>query len=68
MLDTGFPRADVDNDFLRARRRQFLAALAHRLRGRTRLLVGRKRRSKSCREPAVPMIVSSGIVCSPSCR
>jgi len=33
MLDTGFPRADVDNDFLRARRRQFLAALAHRLRG-----------------------------------
>jgi hypothetical protein len=34
MLDTGFPRADVENDFLRARRRQFLAALAHRLRGR----------------------------------
>jgi hypothetical protein len=33
MLDTGFPRADVDNDFLRARRRQFLAVLAHRLRG-----------------------------------
>jgi hypothetical protein len=33
MLDTGFPRADVENDFLRARRRQFLAALAHRLRG-----------------------------------
>jgi hypothetical protein len=32
-LDTGFPRADVENDFLRARRRQFLAALAHRLRG-----------------------------------
>jgi hypothetical protein len=34
MLDTGFPQADVENDFLRARRRQFLAALAHRLRGR----------------------------------
>ena len=34
MLDTGFPRADAENDFLRARRRQFLAALAHRLRGR----------------------------------
>jgi hypothetical protein len=33
MLDTGFPRADVENDFLRARRRQFLATLAHRLRG-----------------------------------
>src|SRR5215813_7207132 len=33
MPDTGFPRADVENDFLRARRRQFLAALAHRLRG-----------------------------------
>lgn len=33
MLDTGFPRADVENDFLRARRRQFLTALAHRLRG-----------------------------------
>jgi hypothetical protein len=33
MLDTGFPRADVENDFLRARRRQFLAALAHRLHG-----------------------------------
>ena len=32
MLDTGFPRADVENDFLRARRRQFLAALAHRVR------------------------------------
>ena len=32
-LDTGFPRADVENDFLRARRRQLLAALAHRLRG-----------------------------------
>jgi hypothetical protein len=34
MLDTGFPRADVENDFLRARRRQFLARLAHRLRGK----------------------------------
>ena len=34
MLDTGFPRADAENDFLRARRRQFLAALRNRLRGR----------------------------------
>jgi hypothetical protein len=33
MLSTGFPQADVENDFLRARRRQFLAALARRLRG-----------------------------------
>jgi hypothetical protein len=33
MLDTGFPQADVENDFLRARRRQFLATLAHRLSG-----------------------------------
>jgi hypothetical protein len=33
MLDTGFPRADVDNDFLRARRHQVLATLAHRLPG-----------------------------------
>jgi hypothetical protein len=33
MLDTGFPRADAENDFLRARRRQVLAALSHRLRG-----------------------------------
>jgi hypothetical protein len=32
MLDTGFPTADVDNDFLRARRHQVLATLAHRLR------------------------------------
>jgi hypothetical protein len=32
MLDTGFPRADVENDFARARRRQVLATLAHRLR------------------------------------
>jgi hypothetical protein len=30
--DTGFPRADVENDFLRARRRQILARLAQRLR------------------------------------
>ena len=34
MLDTGFPRADAENDFLRARRRQFRAAAARRLRGR----------------------------------
>jgi len=34
MLDTGFPRADAENDFLRARRRHFRAALARRLRGR----------------------------------
>jgi hypothetical protein len=35
MLDTGFPRADVENDFMRARRRQFLATLARHLhRGR----------------------------------
>jgi hypothetical protein len=33
-LGTGFPRADVENDFLRARQRQFLATLANRLRGR----------------------------------
>jgi hypothetical protein len=32
MLDTGFPRADVENDFSRARRRQFLTALARHLR------------------------------------
>ena len=30
--DTGFPRADVENDFQRARRRQVLARLAQRLR------------------------------------
>jgi hypothetical protein len=30
--DTGFPRADVENDFLRARRRQNLSRLAHWLR------------------------------------
>jgi hypothetical protein len=30
--DTGFPRADVENDFLRARRRQVLSRLAQRLR------------------------------------
>jgi hypothetical protein len=29
---TGFPRADVENDFLRARRRQMLSRLAQRLR------------------------------------
>ena len=34
MLDTGFPRADAENDFLRARRHQLLAALTNRLRGR----------------------------------
>jgi hypothetical protein len=34
MLGTGFPRADAENDFLRARRHQFLATLANRLRGR----------------------------------
>jgi hypothetical protein len=34
VLDTGFPRADVENDFQRARRRQFLGTLAYRLRGR----------------------------------
>jgi hypothetical protein len=33
MLDTGFPRADAENDFLRARRRHFRAALTRRLRG-----------------------------------
>ena len=33
MLATGFPQADAENDFLRARRHQFLAALANRLRG-----------------------------------
>lgn len=32
LTDTGFPRSDVENDFLRARRRQALARLAHRLR------------------------------------
>jgi len=31
-FETGFPRADVENDFLRARRRQILSRLAHRLR------------------------------------
>ena len=31
MLDTGFPRADAENDFMRARRRQVLATLAHHL-------------------------------------
>jgi hypothetical protein len=33
MLDTGSPQVDVDSDFLRARRRQVLAALSHWLRG-----------------------------------
>ena len=33
MLDTGFPRADVENEFLRARQRQVLAALGRHLRG-----------------------------------
>jgi hypothetical protein len=33
MLNTGFPRADIDNAFLRARRRQVLAALCRWLRG-----------------------------------
>jgi hypothetical protein len=32
MADTGFPRSDVENDFLRARRRQVLARLGQRLR------------------------------------
>jgi hypothetical protein len=32
MLDTGFPRADAENDFLRARRHQVMAALVRRLR------------------------------------
>jgi hypothetical protein len=36
MLDTGYPQADVENDFLRARRRQSLAALSHWLRGQPR--------------------------------
>jgi hypothetical protein len=31
--DTGFPRADAENDFLRARRRQVLAMVGQRLRG-----------------------------------
>ncbi len=36
MLDTGFPQADVENQFQRARRRQVLETLAGRLRGRPR--------------------------------
>jgi hypothetical protein len=36
MLDTGFPRADAENDFLRARRHHVLATLAHRLRRQPR--------------------------------
>jgi hypothetical protein len=42
LTDTGFPRADVENAFLRVRRRQTLARLAHWLRrepGRTNLLL-----------------------------
>jgi hypothetical protein len=31
MRDTGFPQADVEDDFLRARRRHVLAVLAHHL-------------------------------------
>jgi len=41
LTDTGFPRADVENAFLRMRRRQTLARLAHWLRrepGRTNVL------------------------------
>lgn len=34
--DTGFPRADAEADFLRARRRQLFATLGGRLRGRAR--------------------------------
>jgi hypothetical protein len=34
MLDTGFPQADAENDFLRARRRHVRAALTRRLHGR----------------------------------
>lgn len=33
LTSTGFPRADVENEFLRARRREGLARLASRLRG-----------------------------------
>src|SRR5260370_38242128 len=36
MLATGFPRADVENEFLRARRQQVLAALARRMLRRPR--------------------------------
>jgi hypothetical protein len=36
LLDTGFPQADAENDFLRARRREVLASLGCRLRGRRR--------------------------------
>jgi hypothetical protein len=42
LTDTGFPRADVENAFLRVRRRQNLARLGHWLRrepGRTNLLL-----------------------------
>jgi len=34
MRETGFLQVDVEYDFLRARRHQVLAALAHRLRRR----------------------------------
>jgi hypothetical protein len=33
-MDTGFPQADVENDFLRARHRQAVARLANRIRHR----------------------------------
>jgi hypothetical protein len=36
VLDTGFPRADAEDEFLRARRRHVLAMLAHRLRLQSR--------------------------------
>src|SRR2546421_3286012 len=36
MLDTGFPRADAENDLLRARRHHFLATLTNRLRRQPR--------------------------------
>jgi hypothetical protein len=32
LTETGFPRADAENAFLQARRRQVLARIAHRLR------------------------------------
>jgi hypothetical protein len=34
MLETGLPRADVEYDFVRVRRRQFLSMVANHLRGR----------------------------------
>ena len=57
MLDTGFPQADAENDFLRARRHQFLATLTNRLRGRPSRaafhsvapsLLGDERSTKEC--------------------